>query len=117
MRIINAQMKNMKKNKETLLYKIEDFLKRKNTGEYHSHTFAETIYISERTYRKAIRVGTLYYYLPNVKGVRHMLYQIYISENRVSISTSSYYMPVLSLSMKEMELVYKTMQEECLGQE
>lgn len=109
--------KNMKNNKETLLYNIEDFLKSKNTGEYHSHTFAETIYISEPTYRKAIKAQSLHYYLPNIKEVRHMLYQIYISENRVSISTCSYYMPLLSLSIEEMKLVYKTMQEECLEQE
>ena len=110
-------MKNMKNNKETLLYKIEDFLKSKNTGEYHSHTFDETIYISERTYRKAVRAQSLHYYLPDIKKVRHMLYQIYISMSRVSISTGSYYMPVLSLSIEEMELVYKTMQKECLEQE
>lgn len=107
----------MKKNKETLLYKIEDLLMSKNTGEYHSHTFADTIYISEQTYRKAIGVRSLHYYLPNVKEVRHMLYQIYISINRVSISTGSYYMPVLSLSVEEIKLVYKTMREECLEQE
>ena len=103
----------MKNNKETLLYKIEDFLKSKNTGEYHSHTFDETIYISERTYRKAVKAQSLHYYLSDVKEVRHMLYQIYISVNRVSISTGSYFMPVRSLSIKEMELIYQTMQEEC----
>ena len=102
-------MKNVRKE---LQCKIEDLLKSKNTGEYHSHTFAGTVYISEHTYRKAVKNRLLQFYLQNVKWTSHSLYQIYILKNIVSISTGSYYMPVSELSLKELQNVYDTMQEE-----
>ena len=109
--------KNTKSSKVALLYQIENFLRNKNTGEYHSHTFSENIYMDGRTYRKAVRSQTLHFYLPNVREVSHLLYEVYISRNGVSITTGSYYMPISVLAKKELELVYKAMQEECLEQE
>lgn len=103
----------MKNSKKELQNKIEDLLRSKNTGEYHSHTFAGTVYINEHTYRKAGKNRKLQFYLPNARWTSHSLYQIYISESTVSISTGSYYMPVSELSLKELQNLYDTMREEC----
>lgn len=103
-------MKNVKKQ---LQCEIENLLRSKNTGEYHSHTFAGTVYINENTYHRAVRNRKLQFYLPNARWINHSLYQIYISKSTVSISTGSYYMPVSELSLKELQNLYDTMREEC----
>lgn len=103
-------MKNVKKQ---LQCEIENLLRSKNTGEYHSHTFAGTVYISENTYHKAVRNRQLQLYLQDRKWTSHSLYQIYISKNKVTVSTGSYYMPVSELSLKEIQNLYDTMREEC----
>lgn len=103
----------MKNNKKELQYKIEDLLKSKSTGEYHSHTFAETICLSEHTYRKALKNRKLHHYLQNVRQISHCMYQVYLSKAGVSISTGSYYMPLSELSKEELKKVYDTMREEC----
>lgn len=103
----------MKNKKIELQYKIGDLLKNKDTGEYQSHTFAETIYVSEYTYRKAIKNRKLQFYLQNLKWISHSLYQIYISQNNISVSTGSYYMPISELSLKELRSIYNTLRKEC----
>ncbi len=103
----------MKNGKKELQYKIEDLLKSKSSGEYHSHTFAETICLSEHTYRKALKNRKLHHYLQNVRRISHCLYQVYLSKARVSISTGSYYMPLSELSKEELKKVYDMMREEC----
>lgn len=108
-----AEDEDMKNGKRELQCKIEDLLRSKNTGEYHSHTFAEMVYISEHTFRKAAKNRKLQFYLQDIKWTSHSLYQIYISKNTVSISTGSYYMPVSELSLKELQNLYDTMREEC----
>lgn len=103
----------MKSSKAELQCKIEDLLRSKNTGEYHSHTFAEAVYISENTYRKAVKNRELQFYLQNTKWTSHSLYQIYISKNKLTVSTGSYYMSVSELSLKELQNLYDTMRKEC----
>lgn len=103
-------MKNVKKQ---LQCEIENLLRSKNTGEYHSHTFAGKVYISENTYHKAVKNRQLQLYLQNTKWTSHSIYQIYISKNKPYVSTGSYYMPVLELSLKELQNLYDTMREEC----
>lgn len=99
------------------MWKIEGLLRSKETGEYHSHTFAETIYVNSRTYKKANKEKVLKFYLQKVRNISHILYEINISRNGISISTCSYYMPACAFSKNELELIYKTMLEECSGQE
>lgn len=99
--------------KEKLLYQIDDMLRSKTTGEYHSHTFAATLYITEKTYRKALKKKTIEFYLPIPSRTSHEIVQLYISNNGVSISTYTYYMPVSELSWQELEAVYNLMQKEC----
>lgn len=99
--------------KEEWLYKIGDILRSKATGEYHSHTFADTLYISERTYRKATRNKKPKYYLPNTCRTNHEIIQVYISDSGVSVSTYTYYLPASELSRQELEAVWSLMQKEC----
>lgn len=110
---IKTEDENMKNVKKKLQCEIENLLRSKNTGEYHSHTFAGTVYISENTYHRAVRNRKLQFYLQDRKWTSHSLYQIYISKNKVTVSTGSYYMPVSELSPKEMQNIYDTMREEC----
>lgn len=99
--------------KEELLYKIDDILRSKTTGEYHSHTFADTSYITEKTYRKAVRKQRLKYYFPDTSHTSHEIIQIYISSSGISVSTYTYYLPAPELSRQELEAVWILMRKEC----
>lgn len=99
--------------KEELLYKIDDILRSKTTGEYHSHTFADTLYITEKTYKNAVRKQRLKYYFPDTGHTSHEIIQIYISSGGVSVSTYTYYLPAPELSRQELEAVWILMRKEC----
>lgn len=99
--------------KEKLLYQIDDILRSKTTGEYHSHTFAATLYITEKTYRKAIKENRLNYYVPGSTRTSQEMIEICISNTGVSVSTYTYYLSISELSVQELQLIHETMQKEC----
>lgn len=104
--------------KERLIYKIDDILKSKVTGEYLSHTFADSLSITEKTYRRAIKRKKVNYYLPGATSISHEIIQVYISnDGKMSISTYNYYLPVSELSVQELQTIYDKMMEECFEQE
>ena len=99
--------------KEKLLYQIDDILRSKTNGEYHSHTFAATLYITEKTYRKAIKENRLNYYVPGSTRTSQEMIEICVSNTGVSVSTYTYYLSISELSVQELQLIHETMQKEC----
>lgn len=101
------------RQKEELLYKIDDILKYKTIGEYHSHTFTDSLYITEKTYKRVIKNNKLNYYIPGNTRSSQKMIEIYISNNGISVSTYNYYLSITELSVQELLMIYKTMQKEC----
>lgn len=99
--------------KEKLLYQIDDILRSKTTGEYHSHTFAATLHITEKTYRKAIRENKLNYFVPGSTRTSQEMIEICVSNTSVSVSTYTYYLSISELSVQELRMIHETMQKEC----
>lgn len=99
--------------KERLLYGIDDILRNKATGEYHSHTFADSLYITEKTYRRLSKEKKLSYYLPGSRRTSQEMIEIYISNNGVSVSTYNYYLPISELSVRELQTIHDTIRKEC----
>lgn len=99
-------------NKQTLLDCIADMLRYKDAGEENLYAFASRECLSERTYMRALQRGFVHFFVPGFP-VNHQLYEIFFGEGRkVILSTHSYTLPAVALSVVDLKAIYRIMRQE-----